>query len=203
MPSSAGGLTLYSHVMCPFAQKAWIALNFAKVDYEIEQIDLYGSKPSWFLKMNPKGQVPVLKVGDEVITESEDILSFIGSDQLVDSRLEKPDHESDVLYWREIVDSRLKVVGKKAVLSRAGLGKNSELGEILQEMDQKYSANCNGDSNVAFLVGGNPSVAGSHTYKYLNIHSHIQTYAHTYIHTYIHTYRLRHLSVPVSIECRV
>lgn len=167
--SSSSAITLYTHAMCPFAQKAWLALNFAKVPFEMEQIDLYGGKPSWFLKMNPLGQVPVLKISDKVITESEDILTFIGSDQFIsDNLLQKTEKQSDVLYWREAIDSRLKVVGKKSVLSRSGIGKGSELGKILEELEQKYISSCsyaNNDEN--FLAGKYPSLADCAAFPFL------------------------------------
>ena len=34
------------------------------------------NKPDWFLTINPKGGVPVLKVEDQVLTDSSDIVSY-------------------------------------------------------------------------------------------------------------------------------
>jgi glutathione S-transferase len=58
--------------MCPYAQKAYIALECAQIPYCMEEISLYGgknSKPDWFWELNPAGTVPVLVVeaatGDE------------------------------------------------------------------------------------------------------------------------------------------
>ena len=76
-------MTLYTHKMCPFAQKAWIALEEKKathgLEFKLEEIGLYGSggKPDWFLKLNPKGEVPVLKHGDKVVAESDEIIKYI------------------------------------------------------------------------------------------------------------------------------
>ncbi len=44
----------------------------AQVDYALTEISLYGSggKPDWFLKMNPKGLVPVLRHKEQVVVES-------------------------------------------------------------------------------------------------------------------------------------
>ena len=53
----AGEVTLYTNKMCPFAQKAWIALEEKKaahgVPFAMEEIGLYGAggKPGWFLKV--------------------------------------------------------------------------------------------------------------------------------------------------------
>ena len=167
--SSSSTIKLYTHAMCPFAQKAWLALNFANAPFEMEQIDLYGGKPSWFLELNPKGLVPVLKASEKVITESEDILSFIGSDQFAEyagnNMLQQPDRPSDVIYWRDAIDSKLKVVGKKAVLSMSGLGNGSELGKVLEELEAKYSLTCSHEAT--FLAGGNPSIADCAAFPFL------------------------------------
>jgi len=69
-------LTLISHVLCPYVQRAVIALKEKGVDYERIDIDL-ANKPDWFLKISPLGKVPVLKVGDEVIFESAVIAEFL------------------------------------------------------------------------------------------------------------------------------
>jgi len=44
---------------CPFAQKAWVALETSGCEYEMKEISLYGSggKPDWFWKLNPRGTV--------------------------------------------------------------------------------------------------------------------------------------------------
>jgi len=69
-------LTLISHVLCPYVQRAVIALKEKGVDFERIDIDL-SDKPDWFLKISPLGKVPVLKVGDDVIFESAVIAEFL------------------------------------------------------------------------------------------------------------------------------
>lgn len=69
-------LTLISHALCPYVQRAVIALKEKDVDFERIDIDL-GDKPDWFLKISPLGKVPVLKVGDDVIFESAVIAEFL------------------------------------------------------------------------------------------------------------------------------
>eukprot|EP00559_Dactyliosolen_fragilissimus_P001352 CAMPEP_0184867768 /NCGR_PEP_ID=MMETSP0580-20130426/27641_1 /TAXON_ID=1118495 /ORGANISM="Dactyliosolen fragilissimus" /LENGTH=234 /DNA_ID=CAMNT_0027368217 /DNA_START=244 /DNA_END=945 /DNA_ORIENTATION=+ len=83
--------------MCPFAQKAWIALETSSTPYQMIEISLYGpnGKPDWFLDMNPYGTVPVLSWNDDdqkeknnpsysspstiILTDSEDILTHLAS----------------------------------------------------------------------------------------------------------------------------
>lgn len=56
---------LISHYLCPFVQRAVIALNEQNIPYERIDIDL-NNKPDWFLKLSPLGKVPVLVVEEDV-----------------------------------------------------------------------------------------------------------------------------------------
>ncbi len=69
-------LTLISHVLCPYVQRAVIALKEKDVDFERIDINL-SAKPDWFLAISPLGKVPVLQVGDDVIFESAVIAEFL------------------------------------------------------------------------------------------------------------------------------
>jgi glutathione S-transferase len=69
-------LTLVSHELCPFVQRAAIALLEKGVAFERVTIDL-ANKPDWFLAISPLGKVPLLKVGDAVIFESAVILEYL------------------------------------------------------------------------------------------------------------------------------
>jgi len=74
-------LTLISFPLCPFVQRAIIALEEKGVPYDVVYIDLL-NKPNWFLKLSPLGKVPVLKVerdGHEpaVVFESSVIVEYI------------------------------------------------------------------------------------------------------------------------------
>ena len=61
---------------CPFCERIWFALEELKIPFEVEFIDL-GNKPKWYLEMIPTGLVPAVKIGDEIIYESKDILLAI------------------------------------------------------------------------------------------------------------------------------
>ena len=54
---------LISSATCPFVQRSAITLEYKRVPYEIEFIDL-NDKPKWFLEISPTGKVPVLVVRD-------------------------------------------------------------------------------------------------------------------------------------------
>ncbi len=74
--SDADKLTLISHTLCPYVQRAAIALAEKHIEFTRVFIDL-SDKPDWFEEMSPLGKVPLLQVGDEVIFESAVILEYI------------------------------------------------------------------------------------------------------------------------------
>lgn len=83
-------LTLISHKLCPYVQRAVISLTEKGVPFEQVDIDL-DNKPDWFLKVSPLAKVPVLQVGDKVVFESAVILEYLEETQ------PKPLHPKDPL----------------------------------------------------------------------------------------------------------
>ena len=77
-------LTLISHTLCPYVQRAVIALNEKGVPFERIDINL-ADKPDWFLKISPLGKVPVLRVeaedGEVALFESNVICEYIEDTQ--------------------------------------------------------------------------------------------------------------------------
>ena len=72
----AARLKLISHKLCPYVQRAVIALTEKGVAFERIDIDL-ANKPDWFLAISPLGKTPVLQVGDKAIFESAVILEYL------------------------------------------------------------------------------------------------------------------------------
>jgi glutathione S-transferase len=83
-------LKLVSHKLCPYVQRAVIALTEKGVPFERVDIDL-ANKPAWFLGISPLGKTPVLLVGDKAIFESAVILEYLEETQ------PKPLHPADPL----------------------------------------------------------------------------------------------------------
>ena len=73
-------LKLISHKLCPYVQRAVIALNEKGVAFERIDIDL-ANKPAWFLQISPLGKTPVLLVGEVAIFESAVILEYLEETQ--------------------------------------------------------------------------------------------------------------------------
>ncbi len=83
-------LRLISHKLCPYVQRAVIALTEKGVPFERVDIDL-ANKPDWFLKISPLGKTPVLQVAEVAIFESAVILEYLEETE------PKPLHPADPL----------------------------------------------------------------------------------------------------------
>ena len=73
-------LTLISHYLCPYVQRAVIALTEKNVHFERVYVDL-ANKPAWFRQLSPFAKTPVLVVGDTAIFESAVILEYLEETQ--------------------------------------------------------------------------------------------------------------------------
>jgi glutathione S-transferase len=106
------GLTLVSHHLCPYVQRAAIALAEKGVACERIDIDL-AAKPDWFRAISPLGKVPLLRVarpggGEAVLFESAVICEFIEETQAgpalhPSDAIERAEHRA----WIELASSVL------------------------------------------------------------------------------------------------
>jgi glutathione S-transferase len=88
-PGHAGaGLTLVSHALCPYVQRAAIVLAEKGLAFERVDIDL-AHKPEWFRQVSPLGKTPVLLVGGQPIFESAVICEYL--DETAGPRLHPQD----------------------------------------------------------------------------------------------------------------
>ena len=82
-------LKLVSHHLCPYVQRAVIALTEKGVPFTRENIDL-ANRPDWFKTISPTGKVPLLIVGGHhVLFESAAICDYL--DETVEPRLHPED----------------------------------------------------------------------------------------------------------------
>jgi len=77
---TTNNLSLVSHHLCPYVQRAAIALAEKGTVYERLYVDL-ANKPDWFKALSPLGKTPVLKVGETAIFESAVILEYLEETQ--------------------------------------------------------------------------------------------------------------------------
>ena len=73
---SAPALTLVSHHLCPYVQRAAIVLLEKGVAFERRWVDL-ADKPAWFLDVSPLGKTPVLLADDVAVFESAVICEYL------------------------------------------------------------------------------------------------------------------------------
>ena len=83
-------LSLVSFDLCPYVQRAAIALNEKGVLFERRNIDL-ADRPAWFKAISPLGKVPLLCIGDAVLFESAAIVEYLEDTQA------RPMHPADPL----------------------------------------------------------------------------------------------------------
>ena len=62
-PIREPALTLVSHALCPYVQRAAIVLAEKGAAFDRRTVDL-ANKPDWFLALSPLGKTPALLVGD-------------------------------------------------------------------------------------------------------------------------------------------
>lgn len=143
--------------MCPFAQKAWIALEVSQTPYVLKEVSLYGTngKPAWFMKFNPAGTVPVIETQDgSVYADSELILDYVHEMSTLHSQ-EKNIDEAKVRKWRKKILQNIIPIGKKAVLG----GSKHDLFELLKELDDEVEG--------PFLCGETVTIADCAAFPFL------------------------------------
>lgn len=109
--SAEAPLTLVSHALCPYVQRAAIVLREKGVAFERRWVDL-ANKPAWFTSISPLGKTPVLLVGDEPVFESAVICDYL------DETLAPPLHPREPLArarhrgWIAFASSVLEAIGR-------------------------------------------------------------------------------------------
>ncbi|MDX8532195.1 glutathione S-transferase family protein [Mesorhizobium sp. VK25A] len=142
-------LTLVSHHLCPYVQRAAISLAEKGVAFERVYVDL-SNKPEWFKAVSPLGKVPLLRVrhghAEAVIFESAVILEFIEETEA------NPLHPADPLArarhraWIEFGSAILNAVGRfySAADEGAFLRESRGLSEMFARAEAELSARQSG-----------------------------------------------------------
>jgi glutathione S-transferase len=106
---------LVSHDLCPYVQRAAIALAEKGVAFERVYVDL-SDKPDWFISLSPLGKVPLLRVGlpggdEAVLFESAAILEFLEDTQVPALHPAEPLARARHRAWIEFGSSVLNDIG--------------------------------------------------------------------------------------------
>lgn len=142
-------LTLVSHQLCPYVQRAAIVLAEKNIVFKRIHVDL-SNKPDWFLRISPLGKTPVLLVDGEPIFESAVICEYLEDTTLPrlhpDNALQRARHRA----WMEFGSAVLNTI--------AGLY-NAADGKVLQdkvvEMRKRFE-------QIEVALGDGPYFAGQH-----------------------------------------
>ncbi|MCJ8340000.1 MAG: glutathione S-transferase family protein [Pseudomonadales bacterium] len=105
-------ITLISHYLCPYVQRAIIALTEQRIEFKRIDIDL-ANKPAWFKKLSPLGKVPALLIDEKtVLFESNVIVEYIndisGSSLLATDPLARARERA----WIEFASATLNNIGQ-------------------------------------------------------------------------------------------
>ena len=138
-------LTLVSHHLCPYVQRAAIALQEKGASFDRLYVDL-GNKPDWFMSMSPLGKVPLLVVEDDKIDrttlfESAVILEYL------EETLPNPLHPDDPLEranhraWIEFGSACLNGIGRFYNAGNAELlsGEARRLSDMFDRAEQELA----------------------------------------------------------------
>ena len=137
----AGRLKLISHKLCPYVQRAVIALTEKGVSYERIDIDL-ANKPDWFLAISPLGKTPVLLVGDAAIFESAVILEYLEETQPNPLHPADPLRRAEHRAWIEFASAVLNdIAGFYAAPNEAAFkAKGSQLEQRFARLEVRVAA---------------------------------------------------------------
>ena len=102
-------LTLASHALCPYVQRAAIVLAEKGLAFERREVDL-ADKPAWFHAVSPMGKTPVLLVGSKPLFESAVICEYLEDSELPrlhpGDALERAQHRG----WVEFASALLNTI---------------------------------------------------------------------------------------------
>ncbi len=134
-------LTLISHHLCPYVQRAAVVLSEKNVVFSRRYVDL-ADKPGWFTAMSPLGKTPVLLVdGNVPVFESAVICEYL--DEVIAPQLhprdalERASHRS----WMEFGSAVLGTIGAyyTAVDAQALQARRDELRARFMQLEQVLS----------------------------------------------------------------
>jgi glutathione S-transferase len=94
-------LLLVSHPVCPYAQRAAALLTEKGVPFRVRHVDLQ-AKPDWFLRISPRGKVPVLLVDDVSLVESLVILEYVDERFTPQTLPDDPLERARLRMWMEL-----------------------------------------------------------------------------------------------------
>lgn len=132
-------ITLVSHELCPYVQRAAIAM--AEKDKNFNRIYIaLNNPPAWFEEISPLGRVPLLLVGETAIFESAVILEYLeetaGPALHPGDPLERARHRGWMEFGSSILDDigRFYSAGEERQMARAAEDIRGKFARLEQEL---------------------------------------------------------------------
>ncbi|KKB80290.1 glutathione S-transferase [Devosia soli] len=102
-------ITLYDFELSGNCYKLRLLMNILNVPYAIHPVDFFPGrehKADWFLRLNPFGQLPVLKDDDLVLSDSGAILAYLAKKYDTSGQWfpDDPAVTAEILRWHAVAD---------------------------------------------------------------------------------------------------
>ena len=139
--SRAPALTLVSHALCPYVQRAAIVLLEKGVPFARRDVEL-AAKPEWFLAVSPLGKTPVLLVDGAAVFESAVICEYLEETQGTPLHPARPLERARHRAWMEFGSATLaSIAGYYTAQDAASLQSRREelqrrLAQLETELDE-------------------------------------------------------------------
>jgi glutathione S-transferase len=158
-------LELYWGSGSPFAWRVMLTLEVKRLTYQSTLLEFSKGehKASGFLKLNPRGKVPVLKDDDLVLNESLAIIAYLDK-KYPDPPLFGTSPQENGLIWRAIMETEgyLLSAGDKVirpVFFGKGLDESAKIKEAAQAVREEFKRIDRELSHSRWLVGEKLSAA--------------------------------------------
>lgn len=79
---------------CPFTQRVLLTLEEKHLPYDLKLVE-FANKPDWFLSISPEGKVPVVKLDEKWIADS-DVITKLVEEKFPDPSLVTPPEKASV-----------------------------------------------------------------------------------------------------------
>lgn len=152
LPPSSASLTLYTHVLCPYAQRVALVLEAKGLDYDAVEIDL-AAKPRWYTD-EVGNLVPALRLEDgRVYTESLDICHLLET-RFPEPSLSAADVNDLIRFCPKLEQAGWAALGGAWVWRGRGSGNPQPLRRAVAELEKRLEA-----SGGPFLCGDRLTLA--------------------------------------------
>jgi len=162
-------IKLYGFPLSGHAHRIQLALSLMGIPFDLEQVNLAKGeqRSDWFKKLNPAGKVPVLVDGDNVISDSTAILTYLA--KKFDDGTWFPEsavEAADVEKWF-VSASTLLAQGPAAARLINLFGAAYDKVETVQKANDYLSFLDNALEGKSYLVADRPTFADVAIYSYV------------------------------------